>query len=89
MRFHNRANFDTILDEPAAMVLADIGPHDQYKTITNAAEQVVATCHMAGLGKRRLFYFDSDNDLTELLHDGNGKFVNFKNAHPSILDEDA
>jgi hypothetical protein len=76
------------MDQPAAMVLADIGPWDQYKTITNAAEKTVLKCHVMGLGKRRLFYFDSDNDLTELLHDGNGKFVNFKNAHPSILDEE-
>ena len=72
------ANFAIIVDSAKFVVLNDLGPWDRFKTITNAAESVVRTMHVNGLGPRRLFYYDSDSDLTELVHDGNGKFVDFR-----------
>lgn len=64
---------------PGSVVLRDIGPHDQFKTITNAADEVVSELWRAGKLKngQRLFYFDSMGDLDELVIEG-GRFVDFK-----------
>ena len=59
------------------LVLRDLGPHDQFATITNRAEQVVADLHRYGvLQGRRLLYYDSAGELTEILHD-NDAFAGF------------
>jgi hypothetical protein len=48
------------------------------KTITNAAEEVVKYLHDKGwLGSKRLLYYDTDGRKDELLHDSNGKFIDF------------
>lgn len=49
-----------------AIILEDLGPWDQYATVTNDAEAVVTTMLPFLLG-RRLAYYDSDNELTELI----------------------
>jgi hypothetical protein len=66
-------------DVPAdAKVIRDIGNHARCLTVTNDAEYIVTTLLSAGLMKRkqRLFYFDSDGALDEILHDG-VKFTGF------------
>jgi hypothetical protein len=60
------------------LVIEDRGPWHRYKTVTNAAEEVVAELHASGrLGTRRLFYYDSDGRKDELTHNGNGVFTGF------------
>jgi hypothetical protein len=62
------------------IVLRDDGPWDRYMTITNAAESVVEEINQHyGIGNRRLFYYDSEGELTELLVK-DGRFVGFAPA---------
>jgi len=74
-----RANYDIVERTPQAVTLRDLGPWDKYLTITNAAEDVIEELSKKGVLKndQRLLYFDSANELTELLHK-NGKFTGFK-----------
>ena len=84
----SNANYFVIIDHPKFLVLFDKGPWDQYKTITNAAEKVVIEVNAKyGLNGRRLFYYDSDHELTELVHK-DGKFVDFKCASGADLNKE-
>lgn len=75
------ANYSIIVDREKFVLLLDMGPWDKFKTITNAAEDVVFDMYAhKGLGHRRLFYVDSDGDITQLVHDGNGNFIDFRAA---------
>jgi hypothetical protein len=56
--------------------LQDIGPWDKHLSITNDPEWVTDQCIKMGLGKRKLIYLDTNNDWTELLHDGT-RFTGF------------
>lgn len=76
-----RANYVIVEDdflnlEP--LVIKDVGPWDKYMTVTNAAEETVA--ELIGDGHlpegRRLFYYDSEGQLDELLIK-DGKFAGF------------
>lgn len=59
------------------IILQDLGPWDQYATITNAAENVIAEVErLYGIGTRQVFYYDSEGELTELLVK-DGRFVGF------------
>jgi len=72
-------NFDIVRnDEGTALVLRDVGPWDEYLTITNGAEHVVERLVREGFlpEGRRLLYHDTDGELTELLMK-NGRFVGF------------
>ena len=63
------------------IVLEDIGPWDRYMTITNAAETVIAEIERDyGIGTRKVLYYDSDGELTELLVE-NGRFAGFAPVH--------
>jgi hypothetical protein len=61
------------------LTIKDLGPWDKYMTVTNDAENVVAELFEEGYLQdgRRLFYYDSENELTELTHE-NGVFKGFK-----------
>ena len=61
-----------------SVLIRDIGPWDQCFTVTNDAENVVARI-LPILGRRRLFYFDSEGDLGELKVK-DGKFAGFVRA---------
>ena len=72
----------TIIEEPFAggtspLVIRDVGPWDQRLTITNDAEYVVERLAPRLAEGQRLFYFDSENVLTELVVK-EGKFAGFK-----------
>ena len=73
-----RANYEIIQETPHMVVLRDIGPWDQYLTITNAAEQV---CDLLApmLKGRKLFYYDSEDEFCELMV-ADGKFAGFRHA---------
>lgn len=77
-------NFAILRDNDEELVLHDVGPWDEYRTITNDIIAVVA--HLAPeLRGRRLLYYDSENDLTCVLVK-DGKFAGF--AHARNSDED-
>ena len=61
-----QSNYRVTSQDADRVVLTDIGPWDQHPTITNDAEQVVEDM-LTTLGGRRLFYYDSEGELTELL----------------------
>ena len=68
------ARFLVEQDKPDRLVIRDIG-HETHRSVTNDAENVVAT--LAGkLGNRRLFYYDSMGEMDELLVK-NGQFAGF------------
>lgn len=72
------ANYIVQQASETRIVLKDIGPWDRYMTVTNAAEAVVAELDRNyGIGDRRVFYFDSEGELTELLVMG-GRFAGFR-----------
>lgn len=73
------ASFEIVEQTAQAVTLRDLGPWDKYLTITNAAEEVVEDLSRKGVIKegQRLLYYDSENELTELLHK-EGKFVGFR-----------
>ena len=74
----SKANYHPEAENEAMILLMDDGPWDTFQTITNAAEEVVA--QMAPqLKGRRLFYVDSEGDVTELLVK-DGLFAGFKAA---------
>lgn len=59
------------------LVIRDIG-HKYCMTVTNDAQAVVQDLHRNGiLGNRKLFYYDSEGELDELIHDGHGMFQGF------------
>ena len=77
----NRANYEIVESEcsPELVVIRDIGPWDQFWTITNATESVIEELYAQGKLEdgQMLLYYDSEGSLDELLHE-NGRFVGFK-----------
>ena len=60
------------------IILRDVGPWNQHKTITNDAESVIAELHRdRNLTGRRVFYYDSNDDPAELTHNNKGRFTGF------------
>jgi len=77
---HIEANYRVADETDHHIILQDIGPHDQYKTITNAAEWVVKQM-VPRLKGRKLYYTDSLGQVDELLiHDG--RFAGFASGGP-------
>lgn len=70
-----KANYIILDITPELIVLEDIGPWDRYMTITNAAEAVIAELAQV-IGNRKVFYYDSDNEFTEILVK-EGQFAGF------------
>jgi hypothetical protein len=73
------ANYYVQKETKTSVVLVDIGPWDKHPTITNDAENVVRELVKGKIltPDKRLFYYDSDNNLDEITHE-NGKFTGFK-----------
>ena len=69
------ANFEIVSQADDRLVLCDLGPWSSHLTITNDAEHVVEAMGPTLRG-RRLFYYDSEGELTELLVK-DGKFAGF------------
>lgn len=71
-----RARYIIDKEDEKTVVIADVGTTQM--SVTNDAEAVVRDLHERGaLRGRRLFYYDSEGRLDELVHDGRGVFVNF------------
>lgn len=70
-----RSNYTLVQDDSEKVVIRDLGPWDEYLSVTNDAEQVVEELAPTLLG-RRLFYYDSAGQLDELIVK-DGKFHSF------------
>lgn len=83
MRSANYKVVRAIPGEP--LLIQDIGPWDQFPTVTNDVEGVVAQLTQLGLldDDRRLFYYDSEAQLAEIRHKG-GQFRGFRPIEPSV-----
>lgn len=73
MRRH--ASYRIEEDTADKLVIRDLGPWDQHPTVTNDAEGVVYELG-SQLRGRRLFYYDSENNLDEILVK-EGRFAGF------------
>jgi hypothetical protein len=76
----NHANFIITESLQDRIVIKDIGPWDKHPTVTNDAEWVVSQlvdADFPGPERSRLFYYDSEGHLDELLIQ-DGKFAGFK-----------
>jgi len=71
----NGAKYEVVSRDAEKVVLRDVGPWSQHPTVTNDAEQVVEDVALWA-GARRILYYDSDGELTELRHDG-ARFTGF------------
>lgn len=88
MPFARTANYEIEKDNDQFVVIRDCGPHDEYPTVTNAAESVVDFLHKnldRTLSGRRLFYWDSGGDFTELIHHS-GKFFDYGPVSVALLE---
>jgi len=74
------AHYRIIEDEPEYIIIEDVGPWDQHKTITNDVESVVREL-AKGLGDRKLFYVDSSGIIDRILV-LDGKFNGFSPDKP-------
>lgn len=78
----SRAKYEVVEAEStnATLVIRDVGT-GACMSVTNDAEAVVFELFLSGtLGEQRLLYYDSDDALDELVHDGHGGFVGFRPA---------
>lgn len=75
------ANFEVVKKDETTKTLTirDIGPWDQFLTVTNDAENVLESLMKYGIIELgwRLFYYDSDGDLDEILMNDDGAFAGF------------
>lgn len=73
-----RARYSIAKETAASLTIRDESRRFGTMTVTNDAEAVVE--HLADQGLidgRRLFYYDSEDQLDELVHE-NGRFVRFE-----------
>ena len=86
----HRANYSIVKNVPnEPLVIRDIGPWETHLSVTNAAEQVTRELFQGGklANGRRLFYYDSEGLLDELVHK-EGRFVRFAPVDPDPFDFD-
>jgi hypothetical protein len=76
-----KANYSIESESDEALTIRDQGPWHLFATITNAAESVVVELAPL-LAGRRLFYFDSEGELGELLVSDAGTFAGFVAIFP-------
>ena len=60
------ASYQIVDETETSLTIRDVGPWDKHPTVTNDAEGVVYEL-AAQLRGRRLFYYDSENNLDEIL----------------------
>lgn len=74
-------NFDIVRETQEYILIRDLGPWDEFPTITNVAELVVEKI-APRLSNRRLYYIDSDGNVDEICV-LNGRFDGFEFGGPS------
>lgn len=73
-----RARYELVKAESDAdrLVIRDVGPWEDHPTVTNDAVRVVSELAANLVGGRRLFYYDTDGRLDEILIT-DGRFAGF------------
>lgn len=83
------AMYSVIISRTEFVLIKDVGPWDEFLTVTNAAESVIqelfAEGHLHFLP--RLFYVDTDEQVDELRYSIEGIKARFT-GYGSILQED-
>ena len=70
-----RSNYQVVENTDDYLVIRDLGPWDQYLTVTNDADEVVGEL-VKTLNGRRLEYYDSDGERAEIFIK-DGRFAGF------------
>lgn len=83
-RYNNpdrKARYEVVAATSDVLTIRDIGPWDQYMTVTNAIEEVVQELIDKGIAHdgQRLTYYDSDGNHDEIIWD-NATFRGFRPA---------
>lgn len=69
------ANFEIVSVDKDKVTLRDLGPWDKHLTITNDVEGVIdRLAETVDIDQKRILYYDSDNELTEVVITSNGIF---------------
>lgn len=78
----NEANYRLEAVTDKYVLIRDIGPWGRkgFKTITNAAEEVIYALYCRGVlvPNKTLYYYDSNGQIAKLVH-SNGQFIRFDN----------
>ena len=80
-----RANYVIVEETADHVLIRDVGPWDQYLSVTNGAEQVVEEL-AAKVGNRRLECLDTNGDRDQLLI-VKGKFAGFSPCQGADLQQ--
>lgn len=85
----SRVNYDIVYVAADRLVIRDLGPWDKFLSVTNAAEDVVQQLlhrldrhdRLPGEDRwRKLFYYDTEGQLDQMLITPEGKFGGFKSG---------
>lgn len=79
MPHHRRPNYTIKEITNNHILIEDLGPWDEYPTVTNAVEVVVEEM-FAQLHGRKLYYIDSEKQIDEIVYDRDGQFSHFAPA---------
>lgn len=78
---HVVANYEIVHEESndQRLVIRDLGPWNEFLTITNSVEAVVSQLRSPGiLRDRRLMYYDSRGRLDEIVLNAYGRVLGFR-----------
>lgn len=71
-----QANYEIVEELDEVVIIRDIGPWDQFASVSNAAEETVKEL-VPMLNGRKLLYYDTEDKLDELIIK-NGAFIGFR-----------
>jgi hypothetical protein len=81
MSLSGHAQYEIVAEQSTAevLVIRDLGPWDMHPTVTNDVDHVVRELYRRGdlADGRRLWYWDSDGVLDEIVH-RHGAFQSFQ-----------
>lgn len=65
-----KSNYKIVGNTEDRILIADLGPWDEFVSVTNNAENVLEELIKAGVMSvhHRLFYLDSEGECAEILH---------------------
>lgn len=80
-----KSSFNILEHTDNYVLISDNALIKETMSITNDAENVVEHLHkQLNLKNKDLYYIDTDGRVDLLVHDNNGKFINFKAGYDSI-----
>jgi hypothetical protein len=80
LSFEDHAEYNIVTTNKQFIFVEDTG-HNQFKTVTNDIENVLARLKEDfGIKNRRIFYKDSYDEIDEIIHK-DGTFLRYKHGH--------